>query len=275
MGSASPRSARRPRLVATDLDGTLVRSDRSISERSRRALASVHDAGAHVVFVSARPPRWLDGLADLVGAHGLAICANGGFVYDVVRRAIVRHRPFPVESAAEIVRRLRAAMPGVSFAVESCAGFGREPDYWTSYPIPEGSGLGAIEDLLGDAPVKLLARHPDLDVDEMYRRAAPLVASLGELSHSGAVGLLEIAAHGVSKASALAGLSEELGVAAPQVVAFGDMPNDIPMLNWAGTSYAVANAHRDVVECADHIAPSNDEDGVAVVLEELFAVAPG
>ncbi len=83
-------------------------------------------------------------------------------------------------------------------------------------------------------------------------------------------GLVEISAVGVTKATALARIADELGVAAADVVAFGDMPNDLPMLRWAGTSYAMANGHPDLLAAADHVAPTNDEDGVARVLAGLF-----
>jgi hydroxymethylpyrimidine pyrophosphatase-like HAD family hydrolase len=76
--------------------------------------------------------------------------------------------------------------------------------------------------------------------------------------------------HGVTKASTLAMVCRERGIVPEEVVAFGDMPNDLPMLEWAGTAYAMANAHPMVRELADRVAPSNEEDGVAAVLTELF-----
>ncbi len=81
-----------------------------------------------------------------------------------------------------------------------------------------------------------------------------------------------MSAPGVSKASTLELVCRDRGIAASEVVAFGDMPNDLAMLEWAGTSYAMANAHPLVRDLADHVAPSNQEDGVAVVLEGLFGL---
>lgn len=260
-----------PALVATDLDRTLLRDDGTASDRTQRALQLVEDRGATVVFVTARPPRWMHDLTDLVGEHGLAVCANGGFVYDVAERRIIDQFPLDVPTVTEMARLLRAEVPGLAFAVENAAGFGHEPEYWSEYAMPPGTPVGELADLLTAPPVKVLARHRDLDVDELYSRAVDAVGHLVELSHSGAAGLLEIAARGVSKATGLSMLCEQLGVQPAQVVAFGDMPNDIPMLTWAGTSYAVANAHPQVRACATRVVGSNNDDGVARTLEQIYA----
>ena len=100
-----------------------------------------------------------------------------------------------------------------------------------------------------------------------------VVAAVGEVATPTWSGdhLMEISAAGITKAATLARLADELGVAAAEVVAFGDMPNDIAMLEWAGTSYAVANADPTVIEVADHVCPANDDDGVARVLMDMMA----
>ncbi len=86
--------------------------------------------------------------------------------------------------------------------------------------------------------------------------------------------LLEISAAGVTKATTLAVLCEDLGIAPDEVIAFGDMPNDLAMLAWAGTSYAMADAHPTVVAAAAHLAPGHDDDGVARVLASVFGLDP-
>jgi Cof subfamily protein (haloacid dehalogenase superfamily) len=259
-----------PRVVATDLDGTLLRTDGSISARSRKALALAEAAGATVIFVSGRPPRWVDELADTIGSHGLAICANGALVYDVANRVVVDQQALPTEVAIQVAQALRTAIPGVVFAVERRLEFGREPAYESSWPLPAGAVEGRLEELVVEPVAKLLARHEELDPEEFKARAAEVVGSLAEATHSSPSALLEISAVGVSKATTLARLCAERGFAAAEVVAFGDMPNDVPMLSWAGTSYAVANAHPDAAAVADHRCGSNDDDGVARVLERLF-----
>jgi hydroxymethylpyrimidine pyrophosphatase-like HAD family hydrolase len=128
--------------------------------------------------------------------------------------------------------------------------------------------------LFGRDAVRLLGRHPSLSADELLALAAPAAGEIVTVFHSGGLGLVEATAAGVSKGSALAALAGRLGLAAADVVAFGDMVNDLPMLAWAGTSYGMANAHPDVLAMVDQVIPGNDEDGVATVIEQLFP-APG
>jgi hydroxymethylpyrimidine pyrophosphatase-like HAD family hydrolase len=119
---------------------------------------------------------------------------------------------------------------------------------------------------------KLLGRREGMGADELLALARAVVGeSVATLTHSSIDGLLEISALGVTKASTLAGLLDDRGLGAADVVAFGDMPNDIELLSWAGLGVAVANAHADVLAVADEITASNNDDGVAVVLERLFA----
>ncbi|TDE11906.1 HAD family hydrolase [Jiangella asiatica] len=269
--SPSTRGSARPKVVATDLDGTLLRSDGTVSDRTRAALARAEDAGATVVFVSGRPPRWIDELSDAVGAHGLAICANGALVYDVRRREVVEEHGLPGDIALQVAQAIRESVPGSTFAIERRMRFGHEPTFRGRWPAPHDTLVADLDELLAEPVSKLLVRHPELDAREFVSRAAAVVGSLATSTYSGTDAVLEISASGVSKASTLATLCAELGADAHDVVAFGDMPNDVPMLTWAGTSYAVADAHPDAVAAATHRCGSNDADGVAEVLERLFS----
>jgi Cof subfamily protein (haloacid dehalogenase superfamily) len=261
-----------PRVVATDLDGTVVRSDGSISARTRAALAAAEAAGAMVVIVTGRPPRWLAGIAEATGHHGLAICANGALVYDLRAERVVESHLLEVEAAVRLVAELRAAIPGLGFAVETAGGFAHEPGYvprWTTEP---DTVVAPIDSLLSEPLAKLLGRHENLGSDELLARARAAVGEeLATLTHSSRDGLLEISAAGISKATTLASVCERHGFAAADVVAFGDMPNDLPMLAWAGRSVAVANAHPEVLVAVDEVTASNDDEGVALVLERWFA----
>lgn len=259
-----------PKVVATDLDGTLLHSDGTVSPRTRAALARAEAAGATVVFVSGRPPRWIDVLASEVGSHGLAICANGALVYDVRRREVIEEHGLPGDVALQVARAIRASVPGATFAIERRLTFGQEPLFRGTWPAPDGTVVASLEELLAEPVSKLVVTHPELDAREFVSRAAAVVGALADATYSGHAPVLEVSRAGVSKASALAALCGSLGVDAHDVVAFGDMPNDVPMLTWAGTSYAVRNAHPDAVAAASHRCPSNDEDGVAQVLERLF-----
>jgi Cof subfamily protein (haloacid dehalogenase superfamily) len=261
-----------PRVIATDLDGTLLRSDGTLDERSRRALAAVEQAGSVVVICTARPARWLHPLARATGHRGVAICANGGVLWDLHTESALQEFPLEPEIARQIVALLQAELPGGAWAVERTTGFAREPAYRSRWPVPPDVVVDAIESLVCQPSLKLMLRHEEMTADALLQCARELVGDLAELSHSSdSDSLLEIAAAGVSKASALARVCAERGIENTDVIAFGDMPNDLPMLEWAGHGVAVANAHPDVLAAADEVTADNDHAGVARVLERLFA----
>lgn len=258
----------RVRLVATDLDGTLVRTDGTVSARSRAAVRRAQDAGVHVVAVTGRPPRWMSEIAGVFGS-GLAVCANGAFVVDLETGDVVRSFPMEAQVAAEVARALRAVVPDAAFAVERGQRFTHEPAYSPRWPTPGDAVVRDLEQLLEGPVNKLLARADHLGADEFLDLAHGAVASLATVTHSSSDGLVEISAAGVTKASTLAILCDELGIDPAETVAFGDMPNDLPMLAWSGRGIAVANAHPTVLAAADQVTASNDDDGVALVLERL------
>jgi Cof subfamily protein (haloacid dehalogenase superfamily) len=259
------------RLVATDLDGTLLHSDKSISLRTRRALARVIETRVMIVLVTGRPPRFLRTVAEDLQIWNLAICGNGAVVYDPVRNAIVRHTPIPPAVARDIVLELRSIAPGICFACERELTPGCEPEYLAQFPhTAEQTPLVDDALILCQEPItKLIARHPTIPVAQLL----PMIESLpGErvlATFSGAP-FVEIASPLAQKSLALAWLCEEWGIQPREVIAFGDMPNDLPMLRWAGHSVATANAHSELFAVATEVTLSNDEDGVAVVLERLL-----
>ncbi|NYE36222.1 hypothetical protein F4692_001326 [Nocardioides cavernae] len=258
-----------PRLVATDLDGTLLDADGVVSSRTRAVLDALDERGVPVVFTTGRPVRWMVDLWEAVGGHGLAICSNGGVVYDVARREVRDFSAVPREVGLELAERVRAAVPGTSFAVEHTGGWASETGF-PRHPDDLRSEQGTWESIYTDDVVKVLAVHRDHEPEEFWRRVEDAVGDLATTTWSSTFALVEISAAGVTKATTLATVATELGVGAEDVVAFGDMPNDLPMLEWAGTAYAMANAHPSVREAADLVAPGNDEDGVAAVLADLF-----
>ena len=259
------------RLVATDLDGTLLSSDGLCSGRTRTALAAVERSGMRVVLVTARPPRWLHDLADLVGEHGLALCSNGAFVYDVRSRQIREEHCMAAGVVESLAVDLRDALPGIVFAVESRAGFGRERNYLDEFTTPQDVWAVRLEELLDPLPGKMLARCHKVPAVQFHRVVDEVVGDRAVVSYSGASGLAEISAAGVTKAAALQDWCAAQGIDSTEVFAFGDMPNDLPMLRWAGRSFGVANAHPDVLDVVDQVCASNNDDGVAQVLEELLA----
>ncbi|MEV6167715.1 HAD-IIB family hydrolase [Streptomyces sp. NPDC051954] len=270
-----------PRLIATDLDGTLLRDDKSVSSRTVAALAAAEEAGIEVFFVTGRPARWMDVVSDHVHGHGLAICGNGAAVVDLHggpgTHRFVKVRELARRNALDAVRLLREAAPGTVYAVEQTYGFHQEPDYPKLHmEVPDN--LAPAERLLAaDAPgadepvLKILAYHPEIDPDAFLTLARLAVGDRANVTRSSPSALLELSGPGVSKASTLALCCAERGISHEEVVAFGDMPNDVEMLTWAGQSYAMGNAHPDVIAAASGRTVANNEDGVAIVIERMLA----
>lgn len=262
----------RPRLIATDLDGTIVRHDGSVSPRVLDALGAASDRGIRVVFVTGRPPRWMPEIADVTGHTGVGICGNGAFIYDMQDDSVLELFGLPLEHAADAVDRVRAVLPESAFAVESLSGFRYEPSYRPRWDVHEPTATGPIHELLSEDIAKLLVRDEVLPGDVMLELAAPALTGVVEVTHSDVNdSLLELSALGVTKGTTLALLADRWGIAQDEVVAFGDMPNDVEMLRWAGCGFAVGEAHPLVLEAADERAPSIDEDGVAQVIERLLS----
>jgi Cof subfamily protein (haloacid dehalogenase superfamily) len=252
------------RLAAIDLDGTLLRSDGTISPRTRRAAHAAREAGIEIVLVTARGPMSLHAIAEELGVGGLAICANGALILDLETRTIRRQRLLETDIAIELVHALRERLPGISFAVEH-GDFAHEPGFaaWDWTP-PPGTRVADVVELLSSPATKLILRHAEHETDAIQRLAREVIGERLTVVASGSEAV-EVTAAGVNKATALA----ELGVPAPEVVAFGDYRNDVPMLVWAGLGVAMGNAHAEVLAVADEVTATNDEDGVALVLERL------
>jgi Cof subfamily protein (haloacid dehalogenase superfamily) len=261
-----------PRLVATDLDGTIVPWDADITDRTVAALAAVEALGVPVVLVTGRPPRWMAAVAKRTGHTGIAVCANGALLYDLHTEQVVDSFPISVEVGLEVARRLREALPDIAFAVETGDGFAREESYVARWDTALAREVDVLERIYDRPAAKLLVRHEGLGPDDLLAAAREVAGDLVELTHSSDSGLLEISAAGVSKATSLARLCARHGVDAVDVVAFGDMPNDLPMLAWAGTSYGVRGGHPEVLAAVDHLVDAPEHDGVARELERLFSL---
>jgi Cof subfamily protein (haloacid dehalogenase superfamily) len=259
------------RLVASDLDGTLLLPDKTLSPRTVRVLREIVEAGIVLVLVSARPPRTLREVAQVLQAKGLAICCNGALIYDLDGSSIVQHWPCPPEIVQTLVRKLREAAPGVSFAVEMGEAFACETGSAAWYPRvwDDAPEVADVLELCTRPVTKIIVRHPTRHRDEMLTLIQTLGGDAILATHSGAP-FVEVSAGGIGKAAALAWLASSLGIEREDVVAFGDMPNDLAMLEWAGRGVAVANAHPTVLAAADEVTLAHTEDGVAVALEAML-----
>ena len=258
-----------PRLVATDLDGTLVRTDGSVSEYTRRVIAAAEEAGVVVVMVTARPMRWMHDLRPMIGDHGLAIVSNGAIRYDVAADRPLSVLGLDVEPGLAMVERIREAVPHAQFAVETLQGIVLEPSYDEPHHVPPGSPVGPLAEVWTEPAVKVLVRERDLAPEALRERVTAAVGDTATPTWT-VPHLVEIGPAGVDKALALADLAADFGVSPEDVWSFGDMPNDLAMLEWAGLGHAVANAHPSVRAVADRVVPSNDEDGVARTLAEAL-----
>ena len=265
-----------PRLVVSDMDGTLLDPDgMRVSHRNASALRRAAQAGARVVIATGRPVIWLGPVID-AGFDGTAVCMNGALTYDIRAREVLATAPLKSDSMAAFVAAL-SERADISVAVER---FGTSRhDFWAerSYRHPWTGGTfekGDRADLLAHPAGKLLVRgQGDSSSLAAAARASAITAGVHNdlsITYSTDDGLIEVAAAGVNKAFALAALAKKWGIEPADVIAFGDMPNDLEMLAWAGHGVAMANAHPDVTAVASEIALHHDEDGVAAVLERWF-----
>lgn len=264
------------RLVATDLDGTLLRNDLSVSPRTRAALDAVREAGVHVVPVTARQPVGVRHIAEDCGFDGWALCSNGGLGIHLGTGERLFESTLEAATQRALVEALDAEVPGLLYVSVRDAGevFVAQEGYAALAAFedhkrePATMGAHALADVLAEPSLKFIVRHPDLPLDQLLVRVQGLGLEGFEVTHSGAP-FLEVLPEGVSKAWGLAKLCAELGVEQHEVLAFGDALNDVELLVWAGRGVAVANAVPDARAVADEITASNEEDGVAIVLERL------
>jgi Cof subfamily protein (haloacid dehalogenase superfamily) len=266
-------SGRRPKLIATDLDGTIVNHDGTISDRTVATFKRARDMGVEIFFVTGRPPRWMPEIREAFG-FGNAICGNGAMLYDLLGDKVLEEWLISVEDQLETIKRLRIAIPEVSFAVESHSYFHREKAYIPRWDVGlDNIGVNTIEDIIQSPALKLLARcsAQEISSDAMLATAIPILDGLVTVTHSNPHdSLLEISAINVSKGATLAKMAARLGIDAADCVAFGDNPNDFSMLAWSGRSYVMASGHPDGAKIAKSVAAPCEEDGVAQAIDSLL-----
>ena len=258
----------RPRLVACDLDGTLLARDNVLSPRVAGAVSRVIDAGITVVAVSGRPWQWVLELAREHRMVPYSVVSNGAAIVEV-ESGVVEHNGLADGAVLGLMERIRAAVPGVSFAVDLVDRLAYEEGFHDpTYRGPEAPS--DLVPLVEEGVVKLIARREGLESADLVAQLDDEVLHGVGVAHGGWGEWVEIVASGVSKASGLAVVAERLGVPAAEVLALGDEWNDVPMFDWAGTAVAMGNAPDHVQAAADRVAPTADDDGAAVVLEGLL-----
>jgi len=268
-------TGRRPKLIGTDLDGTIVANYGFISERTKIAFAAANAAGIHIYFVTGRPIRWMVEIKENFN-FGLGICGNGAMLYDFIKEEILEEWLFSVEAQLETVKRLRKVIPSITFAVEVNQQFHREKAYVPRWDIgADNVGVEKIEEIIIAPALKILARsaNGEYSSDQMLAIATKELSGIATVTHSNSTdSLLEISADGVSKGATLARMAGRLGLSADDCVTFGDNPNDFSMLSWAGRSWAMADGHPDLLKYAKFQTDAHQEDGVAKVIEQLLSL---
>ncbi len=277
-GAAYSGLVQAPRLVATDVDGTLLDPDDRVTPRATAVIDRLVAAGVEFVLVTGRPPRWIPPVLAELPIARLAICANGAVLYDAVDDRVLWSRTLSADTLSELAEATAEVLPGCGLAVErvgasaddsSVAQFVAEPAYVHAWPNPDHASVERSE-LLDRPAIKVLVRAPELSSDAMVAALTPVVGHLADLTFSHPRGLVEMSLPGVTKATGLAEVARDLEVDAADVVAFGDMPNDLEMLLWAGHGVAMGNAHPALLDVADEVTASHADDGLAVVLERWF-----
>ncbi len=257
------------RLIATDLDGTLLRGDDTVSSRTRDALAAATAAGAAHIVVTGRAVPWTRHILDDLGYDGLAVCGQGAQVYHAGEHRLLTSVTLDRQLAGIALAKLEAEVGPLALAA-SRDGLDGDVLVGPGYRVQEGPlPVVAFHDAaeLWSAPLnKVYIQHPELDDDALTRVARATVGGLVDVVMAGS-GVVELLPLGLSKATGLSLAARRLGLKAADTIAFGDMPNDIPMFAWASHGVAMANAHEELKAVADEVTSSNDDDGIAAVLE--------
>jgi Cof subfamily protein (haloacid dehalogenase superfamily) len=265
------------RLIASDLDGTVLGHDFRFRPRTVDAIRAAQDSGIHVVFVTGRPMRWLDPLREQLGHEGVVICSNGAVVYDLTADLVVESSLFPARDAFAIMEEVAARHPGTLFAAETLGGVYTDHGWARTDRMEIGAPrVGPLRERVPaeSGLVKLLAKLDSADPHEYFRALAELVGGRLSVTHSVAAPLVEMGQKGLTKARTLAQYAAERGIGPHEVMAFGDMPNDLEMLTWARHGYAMADGHPAVVQAVGRTAPPFPQDGVAQVIEALLRRRP-
>ena len=271
--------ARAPRLIASDIDGTLLDRNHRVPRRNRDAVARAVQQGAYFALSTGRPFRWIAPVLEQLPVRPVCVTSNGAVLYDSAEDRVMSAHELSPAALAEVVDVAQSALGTVGFGAERAGGsladvvedlFVVERHY-SENALFEGFGVVSMGELVGQPAVKFLIRNTDYTAPELYELIAPHIdPELAHLTYSMQEGILEVAAPNVTKRRGVEWLAEHIGVAQQETIAFGDMPNDIEMLTWAGCGVAMENAHPEVKAAADAVTVANHQAGVAKVLERWF-----
>jgi Cof subfamily protein (haloacid dehalogenase superfamily) len=264
-----------PAMIASDVDGTLFTDDQKVTERTRVAVRAAVSAGVTFVLATRRPPRGIEPVVDELGFAPMTVCSNGSVLYDPGTDRIISAHTLSPETLGELADIVARIIPGAGLGAErggrtaydaATPQFVSAPGYEIAWDNPADIEV-SLDELVSVPAVKLLIRKAGARSADMAAELRRHIGGYGHIVYSTSDGLIEILPPGVSKATGVQELAAPLHIAAGDVVAFGDMPHDVPMLVWAGHGVAMGNAHPAVVAAADEVTASNNDDGVARVVE--------
>lgn len=268
----------KPKLVATDVDGTLIDPAERVSARTKATVGALVDDGVPFVLATGRPPRWIAPVVDGLGFAPLCVCGNGAVIYDSAADRVLAARALDVDTLGWLADIAEKELPGCGLAAERVGAsahdaatpqFVSSPEYEHAWLNPDDTAV-ARDEVIDTPAIKMLIRLPGAHSGYMRATLAPLVGDRADITYSTEHGLIELSAPGVTKASGLTVVTERLGIDPGTMIAFGDMPNDVPMLVMAGHGVAMANAHPEALAAAKEVTTSNTDDGVARVLERWW-----
>lgn len=288
------------RLLATDLDGTFLDSAGSVTPQNRDAVQKANENGLNIVFVTGRPARWLRGVAEASQHFALMIGGNGGFIADMQSMTVVSNNAIDTTAALNAVERVLDRFPDATFGIErSYVGmpiaqshadrydemrvdtlseyeFAVTAGYVPAWNIAQAIPVAPIAELVQLSDITKIIIKPgdptDWNSDTWLAEIAPLVSDVVQVTHaSQEIVLAEISALGITKATALAQIAQSFGLTENDCVAVGDMPNDVPMLEWVAEPWTVANAHEEVLAVTNNVLPHHDESPVALLIEDLLS----
>ena len=254
-------------MIAIDIDGTLVNSQRQLTRPVVEAVRDARDAGVHVVLATARPPVNAQEVLKGLGLETLMICYNGAWVGNGEDLKTIHHWPMPVELALKSVLLARKINPQVQVRIDVA-------DKWyTDQHQGKASGpkapakVGKVTELITE-PVSRLTFLGERTLMSKTRQL--LKQNFGSqigIQHTDER-FIQIMLKGVDKSSGVKKVAEHYGVRREQVMSIGDAPNDLPMMIWSGCAVAVANSYSEVVEVSDHQVASNNKHGVAEAIRK-------
>jgi Cof subfamily protein (haloacid dehalogenase superfamily) len=263
----------RPKLIVSDMDGTLLRWDETVSDATVAELDRWRADGVPVVLATGRPPRWMHDIRKVL-RFGTAVCCNGAVLLDLETKKILDEDLLEPALLQAITAELRSRQPDTWFAVEHGWEFRHEAIYKPRWDVDvPGVAEATLEEMVTSPVAKLLGRHETLPRDVFVALVEEVVGDLATVTNSSGDALVEISARGVTKASGLAKVAARHGIGPEDVVVFGDMPNDIAAFEWVraagGRAVAMAHAHPELMAVATDVTGTNDEDGVAAFLRGL------